>query len=80
MTKKNRTEFTDDELVDEAKKMKSFSLTNAVFIGFLVGIVFYSVVKNRWGMLTLIPLYLIYKMVNDPKNIRSKDLENIIKE
>lgn len=79
MTKKNRTEFTDDELVDEAKKMKSFSLTNAVFIGFLVGIVFYSVVKNRWGMLTLIPLYLIYKMVNDPKNIRSKDLENIIK-
>lgn len=80
MTKKNRTEFTDDELVDEAKKMKSFSLTNAVFIGFLVGIVFYSVVKNRWGMLTLIPLYLIYKMVNDPKNKRSKDLENIIKE
>lgn len=79
MTKKNRTEFTDDELVDEAKKMKSFSLTNAVFIGFLVGIVFYSVVKNRWGMLTLIPLYLIYKMVNDPKNKRSKDLEYIIK-
>ncbi|HQV86672.1 MAG: FUSC family protein [Saprospiraceae bacterium] len=80
MTNKDLSEFTDEELLAEAKKMKSFSITNALFIGFLVGVVFYSIVKNSWGMLTLIPLYFIYKMVNDPKNKRSKDLEELLKE
>jgi len=73
-------ELTDQELLEEAKKMKSFSFTNALFIGFLAGVVIYSVVKNSWAMLTLIPLYFIYKMVNDPKNKRSKDLEQLLKE
>lgn len=31
-------------------------------------------------MVTVIPLYFIYKLVNDPKNKRSKDLEELIKE
>jgi hypothetical protein len=30
-------------------------------------------------MLTLIPLYFIYKMINDPKNKRSKELEELLK-
>jgi hypothetical protein len=80
MNKKNLSELTDQELLDEAKKMKSFSITNALIIGFLVGIIFYSFVKNSWGMLTLIPLYFIYKIINDPKNKRSKDLVKLLKE
>jgi hypothetical protein len=79
MTNKDFSEFTDQELLDEVKKMKSFSITNALIIGVLVGIIFYSVVKNSWGLLTLIPLYFIYKMINDPKNKRSKYLEEILK-
>ena len=79
MTNKDFSEFTDQELLDEAKKMKSFSITNALIIGFLLGIIFYSIVKNSWGLLTLIPLYFIYKMINDPKNKRSKDLEELLK-
>lgn len=80
MVKKELTEFTDQELLDETKKMKSFSITNALFIGFLVGIIVYSIAKNSWGMLTLIPLYFIYKLINDPKNKRNKDLEKLLKE
>ena len=80
MNQKDLSELTDQELLDEAKKMKSFSITNALIIGFLAGIIFYSIAKNSWGMLTLIPLYFIYKMVNDPKNKRSKDLEELLKE
>lgn len=80
MTNKDLTEFTDQELLDESKKLKSFSMTNALVIGFLVGIIFYSIVKNSLGMLTLIPLYFIYKMINDPKNKRCKDLEVLLKE
>ena len=79
MTNKDLTEFTDQELLDEAKKLKSFSMTNALFIGFLAGIIIFSIFKNTWGMLTLIPLYFIYKMVNDPKNKRSKDLDELLK-
>ena len=29
-------------------------------------------------MVTIIPLYFVYKLVNDPKNKRSKDLEELI--
>ncbi|WP_208630795.1 hypothetical protein [Flavobacterium psychrolimnae] len=46
MKNKDFSEFTDQELLDETKKMKSFSITNALIIGFLVGIIFYSIVKN----------------------------------
>jgi hypothetical protein len=79
MTNKDFSEFTDQELLDEAKKMKSFSITNALIIGFLVGIIFYSIVKNSWGILTLVPLYFIYKMINDPRNKKRKDLEELLK-
>jgi hypothetical protein len=79
MTNKDFSEFTDQELLNEAKKMRSFSILNALIIGVLVGIIFYSIVKNSWGMLTLIPLYFIYKMINDPRNKKRKDLEELLK-
>ncbi len=60
MANKELAELTDQELLEEAKKMKSFSITSALFIGFLAGVIIYSVVESSWGMLTLIPLYFIY--------------------
>ena len=80
MQQKELSELTDQELLVEAKKMKSFSIINALIIGFLLGIVIYSFAKNTWGTLTLIPLYFVYKIINDPKNKRRKDLEKILKE
>jgi len=80
LAEKELSGLTDQELLDESKKMKSFSITNAFLIGFLIGIIVYSVAKNSWGFLTLIPLYFIYKMVNDPKNIRLQALEKLLKE
>ncbi len=72
--------LTDQELLAEAKKMKSSFITNAFFIGFLIGIICYSVIKSSWGMFTLIPLYLIYRMVNDPKKKRMKELEELLEQ
>ena len=80
MDKKEYTQMTDQELLAEAKKLKSFSITNALLIGFLAGIIVYSVVENGWGMLTVIPLYFIYKMINDPKNKKVKELQSLFKE
>ena len=79
MNKRNLSELTDKELFQEAKKMKSTSITNAVLIGFLAGIVIYSVMKNTIGLVTLIPLFLAYKLVNRSK-YNNQELEDLLKE
>ncbi len=68
MTQKELSELTDDELLDEAKKMKSASITNALLVGVVIGIVIYSIVKNSIGIFTLIPLYFAYKLINKSNN------------
>jgi hypothetical protein len=80
MEQKEYSQFTDHELLDEAKKLKSFAMTNALFIGFLAGVIVFSIFKNSWGMLTLIPLYFIYKMVNDPRNKKAEEIQRNLKE
>lgn len=78
MREKELSELTDQELLDEAKRMKSTAILNAVLIGCMIGIVVYSVVKNSWGFLTLIPLFFAYKLVNASK--KGKALEKVLKE
>lgn len=79
MNQKILSELSDQELLDEAKKLKSASIVNAFLIGFLIGVVFYSVIKNSWGFLTLIPLFLAYKLINN-SNYQKKELDNLLKE
>lgn len=43
--------------------MKNSKTIDAVIIGFLVGIIAWSVFKNSWGLVTLIPLFLIYRLI-----------------
>ena len=79
MTERKLSELTDEELLQEAKKMKSNAIMNAVLIGFLAGIIIFSVVKNTLGFLTLIPLFLAYKLINK-SNHNKQELENLLKE
>lgn len=79
MKEKKLSELTDQELLLETKKMKSTSITNAVLIGFLIGIVLYSIMKNSLGFFTLIPLFFAYKLINNSK-YNNKELEHILKE
>ena len=78
MTQEELSKLTDQELLDEAKKMKSTSITNAVLIGFIVGIIIYSIVKSNFGFFTLILLFFVYKIFNDSKNYNA--LKKILKE
>jgi ABC-type phosphate transport system permease subunit len=78
MKQKELSELTDQELLDKAKKMKSTSITNALLIGFMIGIIIYSIVKNSVGFFTLIPLFFAFKLFNDSKN--NKALEKLLKE
>ena len=76
---KQLSELTDEELRKEAKKQKSITIINAVLIGFLIGIVFFSVMNKTTGFLTIIPLFLVYKLINNSKYNR-KELEDLLKE
>lgn len=59
--------LTDQQLLEEAKKMKSAAITNAFLIGFLIGILIFSAASNGFGLLMLIPLFLIYKFTTGNK-------------
>lgn len=67
MNPKHPSELTDQELREEEQKIKPSPLIDAFFIGFLVGIIIFSVIANSWGFLTLIPLFMIYVLLKKPK-------------
>jgi len=74
MKQKDLSELTDQELFAESKKMKSTSVMNAALIGFLIGILIYSIIVNSIGLFSLIPLFFVFKLLNYSKN--NIDLEN----
>jgi hypothetical protein len=67
MNPKEVAELTDQELLAEVKKVKPSPIIDAFFIGFLVGIIIYSLMANTWGFLTLIPLVIVYWLLKKPK-------------
>lgn len=80
MEQKNLSELTNEELLLEAKEMKSFSIINAFIIGLLAGILLISVYFSAYNLSLLIPLFLIYKLTNDPKNKKANEIEVLMKE
>ncbi|MEP7703359.1 hypothetical protein [Paraglaciecola sp. 25GB23A] len=70
--------LTDEELLQRAKDIESSPIANAILIGFLIGIIIYSILVNSVGLFTLIPLYFVYKLVEKSK--RNTAIEKIMKE
>ena len=77
MEQKELSELSDQELLEKAKKMKSTSIMNAALIGFMIGVVIWSVAKNTLGLLTLIPLFFIYKLLNNSKEDKALKERNL---
>ncbi|MEQ8924274.1 MAG: FUSC family protein [Fulvivirga sp.] len=78
MNQKPLAELTDQELLEAAKKQRSTNIINAFIIGFLAGIIIYSIAVNTFGFLMIIPLFLAYKLINKSKYER-EELENQLK-
>lgn len=70
--------LTDEELLAEAKKMKSSAITHALLIGFMIGIIIFSIWKNTVGLFTLIPVFFIFKVFYKPD--RNKELKRLLEE
>lgn len=71
--------MSDEDLLAAHKKVNRSKIVAAFFIGFAIGIIVFSIAVNTWGFATLILLYLVHKMVNDPGKITIKELEEELK-
>jgi hypothetical protein len=60
MNRPDPPQLSDDELLEEFRRIKPSPMTDAFLIGFLVGIIVFGVVASAWTFFALIPLYLIY--------------------
>ena len=86
MEKRNFAELSNEELLQEKKKLKKSKVTSALFIGFLAGVLIFGLVswslseEKRVGFLIpmLIPVVFIYRMLKGSKN--NKGLEEALKE
>ncbi|MFS2189911.1 hypothetical protein ACCC92_24760 [Mucilaginibacter sp. Mucisp84] len=76
MKQKELAELTNDELLQEARKIKSGKLMDAVIFGFLIGVSVYSVVRNGFGLLTFLPL--IYIPIAARNRVRNKEIERLV--
>lgn len=72
--------LNDQELLAEAKKLKSFAMFNNFLIGFVVGILLYVIFHSAYGFYMLIPVFLIKAFVIDPRDKRYKAVKALTKE
>lgn len=77
MNQQELSQLSDEELLEEVRKNKPSPLIDAFFIGFLVGILIFSIAANAWGFTSLIPLFLIYLFLKKPKRCEAlkKEME-----
>lgn len=78
---KKLSELTDQELLAEAKKMKSKTILHALFIGGAIGVVIFGIAKSNIGFFSLVALYFVFKAFSNTENEKHNEaLEKLLKE
>lgn len=77
MAQQELADLTNEQLLEEKKKIQYNKLVNAALIGLCIGIAVYSAVKNGFGFFTFSPLLLTYPFIKNGKKILV--LENELK-
>lgn len=75
MKEKELTDLTEEELLQEQKKMKSNNTINGFLIGIMMGIAVYSTVKNGLGFFTFFPLVFGFIAFSNRKKIKALEEE-----
>jgi hypothetical protein len=75
MKQKELAELSDQELLQEQKKMKSSNTINALLTGIFIGIAVYSTVKNGLGFFTFFPLVFAFIVFNNRNKIKALEKE-----
>lgn len=76
MNQNKLTTLSDNELLEEQKKLNSNTTANNVLIGLFVGIAIYSTFNKGFGFFTIFPLFFAFILFN--KNKKIKAIENEI--
>lgn len=58
--------LSDEELRVLAKKRKGARITSAFAIGFMIGVVIYSVFNETISLVVLFPLFIVFKIFHKP--------------
>ncbi|MBE8714468.1 hypothetical protein [Sphingobacterium hungaricum] len=72
---KQLTELSDDELLQQKKKLKSEKISNAVILGFMVGVAVFSTWRNGFGLFTFFPLLFVPFALNHTKKVSALEAE-----
>lgn len=75
MNQNQFAELTDQELLQEAKKMKSLNMMNAVLIGVMIGVAIYSTLKNGLGFFTFFPVIFGVILFKSSEKSKALNLE-----
>jgi hypothetical protein len=78
MEEKPLREMDAQEFANEVKKMRKNEIFHAFSIGLMAGVIIYSIAMNTWGLVTLIPLFFIYRLTRQTE--RYKELKELVKE
>jgi len=80
MKQNNLKELTNEELVKEAKKLKSANIIDTTLVGVLVGILIYSITAGNFSFFFgLILLFGAYKLATK-KKYKKEEIESLLKE
>jgi len=70
MEKKEFADLTNEELLNEKKKIQYNKIVNATIIGICIAIFIYSAVKNGFRFFTFFPLLLTYPFIKNGQKIK----------
>jgi len=75
MEQKELSDLTNEQLLEEKKKIQYNKIANATLIGLCIGIAVFSAVKNGFAFFTFFPLLLTYPFIKNGKKIKVLEKE-----
>jgi uncharacterized membrane protein len=75
MDQKELSGLTEEQLLQEKKKVKKNNSIHAFLIGAFIGVAIYSAVKNGFGFATLFPLFFVYLLGKNGSKSKAIDKE-----
>lgn len=73
MKENDFTHLSNEELISQRKKIKSNTILIAGFIGLMVGVVVFAVVKSGFTFFSLLPLVFVYIAVQNSKKNKAAE-------
>lgn len=71
MEQKDFKDLTNEQLLQEHKKLKTSNITTAFLIGAFIGVAVYSGIKNGLGFFTVFPLFFAYLLITGNKKAKA---------